>query len=360
VYENVTFDLENANKRSIALDLKSEAGKAILFKLLEGADVFLTNWRPQALIKNGLDYDSLKTRFPKLVYGSLSGYGETGPAKDLPGFDFTAFFARGGYLGALRPKGSDPMTLVPGLGDHSAGLFLAAGVMAALYRAARTGKGEKVTTSLLHSSIFIQGIKVQTAQYQGYGPTFPVNRRTAGYPLNGNYETSDGRLVQFSMPLYNKYWPLLMDAVHRPDLADNTYYGTIESVAAHDLSGEVVDIISEAVGKMTLAELTKALTDHDIPFAVAQLWDEVLQDPQAWANDVFYTAEYPNHAKRTLVRQPIHMTEQGEPEYRHGPYVGEHSEEVLAGLGYTAEEVAAFHQKGAYVTWDDVKGQLGG
>ena len=92
-YENTTFDLENANKRGIALNTKTEAGREILFKLLDTADIFLTNWRPDALERAALDYDSLKDRYPRLVYANLTGYGETGPDRDLPGFDFTSFFA---------------------------------------------------------------------------------------------------------------------------------------------------------------------------------------------------------------------------------------------------------------------------
>ncbi|HGN0072014.1 TPA: CoA transferase [Proteus mirabilis] len=108
-HENTSFDLENANKRGIVLNTKTEAGKKILFELLEKADIFLTNWRPGARERAGLDYETLKQRFPKLVYASVTGYGDEGPDKDLPGFDYTAFFARGGILGSLYQKGTVPM-----------------------------------------------------------------------------------------------------------------------------------------------------------------------------------------------------------------------------------------------------------
>ncbi|NMA38082.1 MAG: CoA transferase, partial [Papillibacter sp.] len=130
-YENTTYDLENANKRCIVLNLKHPKGREVLFKLLDKADIFLTNWRPQALEKNGLSYETLHEKYPKLVYGTLTGYGDKGPDKDLPGFDFTAYFARGGFMGSLYQKDTWPMNLIPGIGDHQAGLFLAAGVMAA-------------------------------------------------------------------------------------------------------------------------------------------------------------------------------------------------------------------------------------
>ena len=129
-YENTTFDLENANKKGVVLNLKAPEGKEALMRLLEKADIFLTNWRPQALEKQGLTYEALHERFPALVYGTLTGYGDKGPDKDLPGYDFTAYWARGGFMDSLRQKGEWPINLVPGMGDHQAGFFLAAGVMA--------------------------------------------------------------------------------------------------------------------------------------------------------------------------------------------------------------------------------------
>ena len=141
-HEDVNFDLENAGKKGIVVDLRTEEGVEVLFKLLEGADVFITNWRPQALERKNLTYEDLKDRFPKLVYASLTGYGEKGPDKDLPGFDYTAFFARSGWTGSLYQKGTVPTNLTPALGDHQSALSLTVGILAALYRARRRGGAE--------------------------------------------------------------------------------------------------------------------------------------------------------------------------------------------------------------------------
>ena len=128
-HEDTNFDLENANKKGIVLDLRQPKGKEVLFKLLDDADVFLTNWRPGALARQNLTYDELKVKFPKLIYASLTGYGDKGPDKDLPGFDYTAFFARSGWSGSLYQKGTVPSNLIPALGDHQAALALTAGVL---------------------------------------------------------------------------------------------------------------------------------------------------------------------------------------------------------------------------------------
>ena len=357
-YENTTFDLENANKRGIVLNLKAPEGKEILFRLLSDTDVFLTNWRPQALERMGLDYEALHERFPKLVYGTLTGYGDRGPDKDLPGYDFTAFWARGGILDSLRQKDEWPINLIPGMGDHQAGMFLAAGVMAALLKAQRTGIGERVCSNLMHSAIWTQGIMVQAAQYTDLGQKYPISYHTADNPFNCAYKTSDGRFMQISMPPFDMFYPKFMPLIGRADLVGNPRY-TMDNISKNKLHSEFIDILSEAFEKKSAAEWDAILTENDIPHSVAQSWEEVLADPQARANDVFYDMEYSNGATRSLVRQPVFVGSDL-PDYRLAPLLGEHSEEVLRDLGFTEEELSELHSKGIYNTWDDLKEQHNG
>ena len=357
-YENTTFDLENANKKGLVLNLKTPEGKAVLFRLLERADVFLTNWRPQALEKNGLDYPTLHRRFPRLVYGNLTGYGEKGPDRDLPGFDFTAYWARGGVLESLRQKDSWPMNLVPGMGDHQAGLFLAAGVMAALFGAKQTGVGEKVSVSLFHAAIFVQGIMIQAAQYTELGQTYPIDRRTADNPFNCAYQTKDGRYLQLSMPAYDTYYPRFMCLIGRADLSDSPRY-TMENISKNRLHAEITGILTQALAQKTLLEWADLFTQADIPFAVAQTWEEVLDDKQARAADVYYRMDYPTGNSRLLVRQPVFVGSQP-PAYRRGPLLGEHSEEILCALGYSQAQMEALHAAGVYQTWADLEGACTG
>jgi cinnamoyl-CoA:phenyllactate CoA-transferase len=352
-YENTTFDLENANKRGAVLNLKAPEGKEILFRLLADADVFLTNWRPQALERMGLTYEALHERFPKLVYGTLTGYGDRGPDRDLPGYDFTAYWARGGFLDSLRQKDEWPINLIPGMGDHQAGLFLAAGVMAALFKAQRTGVGERVSTNLLHSSVWVQSIMVQAAQYTDLGQRYPISHRSADNPFNCAYPTADGRFLQISMPPFDVFYPKFMPLIGRADLVGDPRY-TMESITKNKLHGEFSDILSDAFRRKTAAEWDAILTENDIPHAVAQSWEEVLEDPQARANDVFYDMAYPNGATRALVRQPVFVGTDL-PDYNRAPLLGEHSEDVLRSLGYTDAQLEALHTAGVYNTWDDLK-----
>lgn len=358
VYENTTWDLENAGKQGLCVNTKTEEGKKILFELLDRADVFLTNWRPQALKKNGLDYESLKARYPKLVYGSLTGYGETGPDCDLPGFDFTAYFARGGFSGDLLQKGHPPINLVPGLGDHQAGMMLASGIMAALLGAQRTGKGDKVTIDLLHTSVFVQAIPVMAAQYKGMGQEYPIDGRTADNPFNCAYRTKDDRWLQLSMPPFDQFYPRFMPIIGREDLAHDPRY-TMENITKNHLNREFCDILFDAFEKKTAAEWAQLFTENDIPFSLMQTWDEVLEDRQAWANGTFESFRYPNGSVRTLVRQPVQLASEGWPEYRQGPLVGEHSEEIIRSLGYSDEELQKLHEQGVYCTWEDIAKKRG-
>ncbi|MBR5490094.1 MAG: CoA transferase, partial [Oscillospiraceae bacterium] len=252
-YENTTFDLENANKRGIVLNLKTETGKEILFKLLEDADIFLTNWRPQALAKAGLTYEELHEKFPKMVYGTLTGYGDKGPDKDLPGYDFTAFWARGGIMDSLRQKDEWPGNLIPGMGDHIAGLLLSAGIMAALFNAQRTGVGERVCINLLHTSIWDQAIMLQAAQYTEYGQKYPISRRTADNPFNCAYRCADGRFMQISMPPFDMFYPRFMPLIGRADLVGDPRY-TMDNITKNKLHPEFVDILTEGFEKKTAAE----------------------------------------------------------------------------------------------------------
>ncbi|MDR1442235.1 MAG: CoA transferase [Bifidobacteriaceae bacterium] len=352
-HEDTTWDMDNAGKRGLALNLKTPAGKEVLMRLIDSADVFITNWRQDALARAGLDYDTLKTDHPKLVYAQASGYGLKGPDKDLPGFDFTAYLARGGVAQALAEKGQPPINSVPGFGDHQAGGYLAAGILAALYQAARTGLGDHVTTSLIAASIWAQQTLLVSSQYGVL--SYPVHRRDTANPLLQSYRTSDERYIQFCAPDYNSAIGKVLGCLGRADLSEDPAYTNIHQVK---LAPQVVyDMIWDSLKTKNLAEWTAIFTAADVPFAPAQLWNEVLEDEQLWANDYFHAMDYPTGATRTLVRIPFQLAEAGLPEYRHGPYLGEHSDAILAELGYSESEREAMHADGAYVTWDDVRDQ---
>ena len=342
--ENPTWELENSGKRGLSVDTRKPEGKEILFKLLDSADIFLTNWREQALAKNGLDYESLKKRYPSLVYGIVTGYGQVGPDKDLPGFDFTAFFARGGYLDMLRQADGRPMNVLPGTGDHNVGMNLAAGILAALYHAKMTGEGEKVESSLFETAVFNLAMPIQASQYPETCPNWPVNARDGASPLNNAFLTKDNRYIMLCFPNYGTYYNKLVgDVFGRADLVNNERYYPVENLAKNGTGREMYDIACAEFMKKDFAEFDALLKAADIPFGLAQNGREILQDAQAWANGSLCEFTYPSGMKRTLVRQPVRFQELGPIEYKFGPKIGEHSREILQEYGYTQEQIDALY-----------------
>ena len=319
--ENTSYDLENAGKTCVCLNTKTAAGREALEKLIAGADIFITNWRQNPLKKAGLDYETLHAKYPKLVYGFVSGYGEKGPDKDLPGF-----------------------------GDHQVGMYLASGVLAALYRARETGIGDRVVVSLFHSAIWDVSLLLQASQYGDPTTQYPLSRRTLPNPLVVAHKTKDDKWLQIAMPQYNRHYPIFMNAIGHPELAEDPRYYPQTNLQAN--IEEFYDFLVAEMAKRTLDEWCKLLDANDLPYAVAQTWDQLLVDKQAWASGCFYEMEYPNGAKRTMVRPPVIFEETELPPYNRGPYLGEQTELVLKNLGYTDEQVAAMIAAGEAVPMD--------
>ena len=348
--ENTSYDLENAGKRCIALNIKSPEGREVLEKLIADADVFITNNRQPSLIKNKLDYDTLHAKYPSLVYGFISGYGEKGPDKDLPGFDFTAFYARGGILGPLRDKTSTPMLTVQGFGDHQVAMNLAAGILASLFKAKMTGEGDQVVVSLFHSAVWDVSLMLQSSQYGADSCKFPMERWENGNPLTMVYKTKDEQWLQIAMPQYDRHYPVFMQAAGHPEMVDNPKFYPQKNLYPN--RKEFSEWISALFLTKDCDEWCKLLDAADIPYAVAQNWDTLLVDEQAWASDIFYEMQYSNGNKRTLVRPPVMFKENGLPEYNRGPYLAEHTEEILGQYGYTDEEIAKMLADGAVKSMD--------
>lgn len=333
--ENPMYELENGNKKGIAIDIKEEKGMEVLFKLLEEADVFVTNIREQSLAKSGLSYHQLKERFPKLIHAHILGYGEEGPLKDKPGFDYTAYFARGGVSASLMEKGTSPANTAAGFGDHYAGMGLAAGVLAALYRQAKTGEGERVTLSLYHAALFGMGLMITTAQY---GNEMPLSRRQPNNPLMTTYQCKDGKWIQLALIQYNKWFPKFCKVIEREDLIEEKKFNTITAVV--DCVEELVSLVEKEMLKKNLDEWSVRLEEADLPFEKLQSLEDILECEQAWENKYLFKTKYSNGNEGILVDSPIRFQNMGIKEYESAPKLGEHSEEILAKVGYSEGEIA--------------------
>ena len=338
--EDTSYTLENTGKKFITLNIKTEAGRKVLEELIAQADVFITNNRPKALMKNGLDYETLHAKYPKLVFGMVSGYGEKGPDKDLPGFDFTAFFARAGILGTMFDVNAMPMLPIAGFGDHQVGMNLAAGVLAALYRARETGEGDQVTVSLFHTGVWDVSLYLQSAQYGVDYAQYPIRRDQIANQLQLTHKTKDGRWVQLAMPQYDKLYPkFVAEVLQREDLVGDERFWPQTNLQNH--AKAFYDIMVEEIGKLDFAELKARMEKADLPYALCQNWSELLVDEQAWASDILAKVTFPNGNERTMVRTPVIFAETELPPYERASFMGEQTREVLARLGYSAEQIDA-------------------
>ncbi|AWB30840.1 CaiB/BaiF CoA transferase family protein [Clostridium botulinum] len=333
--ENPMFELENGNKRGIAINTRSEKGKEVLGKLLKDADVFVTNVREKALQRSGLSYDQLKDKYPSLIHAHILGYGEKGPLKDKPGFDYTAYFARGAVSTSLMEKGTSPANTNAGFGDHYAGMSLAAGILAALHRKTLTGKGDRVTVSLYHTAIFGMGLMITTAQY---GNKMPLSRRTPNNPLATTYRCKDDRWIQLALLKYDAWFPkFCKEVINRPDLIEDSRFNKQSEVVKHVET--FVGILEGEFIKKDLKEWADLLDKADLPYEKLQYCENILEDEQAWANDYLFKTTYDSGNTGVLVNSPVKFSEAGMRPYKAAPKIGEDTEVVLTSLGYSKEEI---------------------
>ena len=341
--ENLAFDVANLNKRFITLDLKSEKGLEIAYKLLAEADVFVTNTRTKSLKKLGLDHDTLKEKFPRLVFAQVLGYGEYGPEKDTAGFDVTCYMARGGVFGTTVNKGDAPMIPTNGFGDFQVAMSLASGICAALYSREKTGKGDKVTVGLHHAAVYALSTGVISAQY---GNQYPKSRKEVPNPFNNVFRTSDERWVVICCPEYDRDYEKIMTLIGRPDLVGNPRYIKCAEVNANGLNREVTDILDEAIGKFTRDEILAMFKANDLACEAAYEPLDMYEDEQVWANNILTKIPYPS-GERFMPTNPVNFSSMGVPEYRIGGSQGAHTMEILDHLGYDSAQIGEILASGA-------------
>jgi len=334
--ENPIWDIANANKRGIAVDLKTSDGKKILYQLLEKADVFLTNTRAAALKKLGLDYESLKERYPQLIYAHLTGFGEKGPDVNAPGFDSVAYFGRSGFMADLVSPGQYPVLSPVSFGDMTVGSTLFGGICAALLGRQVTGKGDKISISLYGSAIWFAGALVASTQ-ECYGNHYP-RTRYEGNPMAIPYLCSDGEWIMITIIDYDRYWPLLCKALEREDLIKDERFTTRLNMLNN--RSEMIRILEKEFVTRDSAEWIKRLTKADIVHDRLKHFKEVTRDKQAWANNYLMDYTFENGRKAALPSPPIQSLQMGTPLYRKGPLLGEHTLEILAEIGYSDSEIA--------------------
>jgi formyl-CoA transferase len=322
---NYPWHMDSRNKRSIVLDLKKPDGRAALDRLIAVSDVLICNFPPLVRDKLRLGYDDVKRVNLKLVYASLTGYGEAGPDRDRPGFDATAYFARSGLLDAQRYEDGPPGVPVPAQGDRATAMALVSAILMGLMQRMKTGEGSWVGTSLLGNGLWSCGVVAQAALVGAYLPHRPPPDRPRS-ALGNIYRTGDDRWLQLTIVREDKMWPGVCATIGRPELVDDPRFATVEGRRKH--SAELAKVLSEA-----------------FTFGVISRPQDVPDDQQAVAcGAVVETAiaEMPR-----TISNPIRLSFAEQQVAHPAPALGQHSDEILAEVGLSPDEIAALHKSGA-------------
>lgn len=342
--ENVSWDMTSLNKNFLSINLKHPKGMEALHRLLADADVVVTSFRQKALVKLGLDYDSLKVKYPRLIMAQMYGYGDKGPEKDTAGYDVTCYVARGGILGSFHEKGTSPINEPNAFGDYQVALTLGGGICAALYAREKTGKGDRVITSLFAQSVWAMSVPIMSSQY---GNEYPKTRMEVANPFNNSYRTSDDRWLIICVPDYDVYFKKMMGLFGREDLFEDQDINSIGNVLARGTHRKAITAIGEAMEKKTLKEWLQIFKDNDVPCEKGALPVEVLEDEQAWAIGALRKVKYPSGKERVITTTPVRFDSQGEPDAVIGRALGADTLDIMPKYGYSKEELAQMKADGA-------------
>jgi crotonobetainyl-CoA:carnitine CoA-transferase CaiB-like acyl-CoA transferase len=335
--ENPAFHMDNRGKRSIALDLARPEARDALLRLIDRADVFLTNLLPRRRLRYGLDHASLLARNPRLVVGAINGYGLGGEEADRPAFDYAAYWARTGMMDVMRDEGVPPSLQRPGVGDHAAASNLVCGILAALRLRDRTGRGRYVETSLLQTGLHVLGNDVAMALVTGE-PVRRHDRRGPANPLWNSYPVADGRWILLVMVDPTSYWEPVCRAIDRSDLLTDPRFSDPWERIAH--AGELVRELEATFARHTLAEWAPRLDAAGLIWSPVATLTELVNDPQARAMGYFRTLEHPEAGAFTTVGPPFRIEGAALGVDRPISPVDADAEEVLREAGLSDDEIA--------------------
>jgi len=335
---------DNRSKRGVCLDLKQEKAQAVLHKLVAEADVFITNFPFPVRDKLKLRYEDLKATKSDLIYASLTAYGEEGPEASKTGFDSTALWARSGLMDMIKSAPAEaPARSAPGMGDHPTGTALFASIAMALYKRATTGEGSYVHTSLVANGTWWNSFYIQAALAGSAIPPRP-HRDEWFNALSNHYVCKCGRW--FILALVNEMRQIgnFIKAIDRPDILADPRFETQEKRKAN--AQTLTKILDDVFRQKTWEEWQDILTAHGITFGVVRKTADVPEDRTfADAGGVIPATGEGVPADRTI-GTPVFMKGEEKAEVRPAPSIGQHNDEVLAEVGYSAEEIAELRAEG--------------
>ena len=336
------WQMDARNKRSLTLDLKTERGMEVMRRLVATCDVFITNQPYDSREAMRLTYEDLKPLNPRLIYASLTAYGENGAERNRKSFDQLAYWARSGLMDLMRERGTTPTQGLPGMGDHPTGVALYAGIVTALLRREQTGEGGMVHTSLLANGLWsvsgIAGAVVAGGDMANYRTSHVQSA------MMRVYEASDGRWLQLNMVRNDELLARLftaMDAAHV--LADERFATPREMWQNR---GALGDAIAEIIATRTSDEWLETFGSLDVPVNRVAVVEETATDEQVLANAMSVRPEDDETQLPRVLTHPVNATNVPPVLPKRAPRLGEHSDEILAELGYDAEAIRAMADAG--------------
>jgi formyl-CoA transferase len=335
------FDFLNLhrNKRSMTLDLKHPRGVEVIKKLAARADVVIENFRPDVKKRLGIDYEALSKVNPRIVYGSISGFGQTGPYAERPGYDQIAQ-GMGGLMSITGLPGQGPVRVGIPVADLTSGLFLAQGILVALLERERSGKGQWVHTSLLQAMVTM--LDFQAARWLVDGEIAPQagNDHPTGIPT-GVFTTSDGHIniAASGQTMYRR----LCTAIGAPELIDDPRFKTLgdRSKNRKQMNAE----LDRVLVKKTSAEWIEVLNKASVPTGPIYNIKQVFDDPQVKHNGLSQPVRHPERGEMLVQGLPLTLSRTPGAIRRAAPIHGEHTDEILRELGYTKEEIGVLRKE---------------
>lgn len=331
----------NRGKKSIVVDLKSDEGIALVKDLAAKCDVLVENYRPGVMDRLGLGYEAMKAINPRLIYCSISGYGQTGPLKDRPSFDIVLQAMSGALSMNGDPDGLPTKLGIP-LGDLVGGINGPIGIISALYERERTGVGRHIDVGLMDGMVGMLGYIAQLAFFKGDNPGRVGSQHPNLVPY-GIFPANDGSIVIAC--LTPGFWSRICRSIDRPELTDDPRYDTLEK--RRDAREEVNAIVSEFTSRYTVEQLVECFTEHEVPHAPILGVLEALSQPQAVAREMVVQTEHKTLGTIPIVNRPIRFTDAPQPVPEAPPVLGQHTDDVLADvLDLSPERIAALRASG--------------
>ncbi len=338
---NYPWEMDARNKRSIALDLHHPEGRAAMERLIARADVLVTNFPLRLRERMRLRWEDLREAHPRLVYASLTGFGEAGPERDQPGFDSTAYFARTGFLDINRYEDQPPHFSMPAAGDRATAMSLVSAILLALMRREKSGRGGRVSTSLLAAGLWSNGVAVQAALVGATLPLRPPRERPRS-ALGNCYLCKDGRWFSIALPMEERFWPGLCRVVGRPELEHDARFATTATRRAN--AAELTALFDADFAQQDWAHWRERLTAERMIFAPITRVTDLADDPQARAAQAIVESDNPDMPLTLAVPFRIEGVEPRRP--GRAPALGEHSGEILREAGFAPEEIERLRTAG--------------